>query len=44
MIKAGEDPLFIARRMIIFASEDIGLANSNALLIANQVFDTIHKV
>lgn len=44
MIKAWEDPLFIARRMIIFASEDIGLANSNALLIANQVFDTIHKV
>jgi putative ATPase len=44
MIRSWEDPLFIARRMIIFASEDIGLINSNALLIANQVFDTIHKV
>lgn len=44
MIKSWEDPLFIARRMIIFASEDIWLANSNALLIANQVFDTITKV
>ncbi|MCK9466935.1 MAG: replication-associated recombination protein A [Candidatus Absconditabacterales bacterium] len=44
MIKAGEDPLFIARRMIIFASEDIGLANSNALLIANQVFDSVQKI
>lgn len=44
MIKSWEDPLFIARRMIIFASEDIWLANTNALLIANQVFDTITKV
>lgn len=44
MIKWWEDPLFIARRMIIFASEDIGLSNSNALLIANQVFDAVHKV
>ncbi|HPC34789.1 MAG TPA: replication-associated recombination protein A [Candidatus Absconditabacterales bacterium] len=44
MIKAGEDPLFIARRMIILASEDIGLANSNALLIANQAFDAVQKV
>lgn len=44
MIKWWEDPLFIARRMIIFASEDIWLANSNALLIANQVFDAVNKV
>lgn len=44
MLKAGEDPLFLARRMIIFASEDIGLANTNALLLANQVFDTVTKV
>lgn len=44
MIKWWEDPLFIARRMVIFASEDVWLANSNALLIANQVFDTTHKV
>ncbi len=38
MVEAGEDPLFIARRIVIFASEDIGIANSNALLLANQVF------
>ena len=38
MIKAGEDPLFIARRLVIFASEDIGVANSSALLVANAVF------
>lgn len=38
MIDAGEDPLFIARRMVIFASEDIGLASSGALLLANAVF------
>ena len=44
MIKSWEDPLFIARRMIISASEDIGLANTNALLIANQVYDSVHKV
>lgn len=44
MIKWWEDPLFIARRMVIFASEDVWLANSNALLIANQVFDATHKV
>ncbi len=44
MIRSWEDPLFIARRMIIFASEDIWLVNSNALLIANQVFDAVHKV
>lgn len=44
MIRAWEDPLFIARRMVILASEDIGLVNSNALLLANQVFDAVHKV
>jgi len=44
MVKAGEDPKFIARRMVIFASEDVGIANSNALLLANQVFDTVTKV
>ncbi len=41
MIAAGEDPKFIARRMIIFASEDIGPANSNALLLANEVFQAV---
>lgn len=43
MIAAGEDPKFIARRLVISAAEDIGLANPNALLIANACFDTIHK-
>ncbi|MCX6784169.1 MAG: hypothetical protein NT141_03870 [candidate division WWE3 bacterium] len=38
MIDAGEDPLFIARRMVVFASEDIGMANSAALSVANAVF------
>jgi len=38
MVESGEDPLFIARRMVIFASEDIGLASSGALLLANNVF------
>jgi len=38
MVLAGEDPLFIARRMVIFASEDIGIADSNALVVANAVF------
>jgi len=38
MVEAGEDPLFIARRMVIFASEDIGVANSSAILVANAVF------
>jgi putative ATPase len=38
MVDAGEDPLFIARRMVIFASEDIGLANNGALTVANSVF------
>ena len=44
MLAGGEDPLFIARRMVILASEDIGLANPNALLIANACFDGIHKI
>lgn len=44
MVTAGEDPLFIARRMVIFASEDIGLAQPTALVVANAVFDGCHKV
>jgi putative ATPase len=44
MIEGGEDPLFIARRMVILASEDIGLANPNALLMANSCFDAVHKI
>jgi putative ATPase len=44
MIEGGEDPKFICRRMIIAASEDIGLANPNALLIANQCFQAVHNV
>lgn len=44
MLAGGEDPLFIARRMVILASEDIGMANTNALLIANTCFDAIHKI
>lgn len=44
MIEGGEDPLFIARRMVILASEDIGNANPNALLLANTCFDAIHKI
>lgn len=44
MIEGGEDPKFIARRLIISASEDIGLANPNALLLANACFDTVHKI
>lgn len=44
MIAAGEDPKFIARRLVISASEDIGLANPNALLIANAAFDTLTKI
>ncbi len=43
MIEAGEDPLFIARRMLILASEDIGNANPNALLLASTCFDAVHK-
>ena len=44
MIEGGEDPQFIARRMVISASEDIGLANPNALLLANAAFDTVMKI
>jgi len=44
MIEGGEDPEFIARRMLIFSSEDIGLANPNALLLANACFDAVHKI
>jgi putative ATPase len=44
MIEGGEDPLFIARRLVRFASEDIGLANNTALLLANAVFDACHKL
>lgn len=44
MIEGGEDPKFICRRMIILAAEDIGLANPNALLLANACFDTVHKI
>jgi len=44
MIEGGEDPKFIARRLVIFSSEDVGLANPNALLLANACFDTIHKI
>lgn len=44
MIEGGEDPKFIARRLIISASEDIGLANPNALIMANHTFDAIHKI
>ena len=44
MIEGGEDPAFIARRLVISASEDIGLANPNALLLANAAFDAVMKV
>lgn len=44
MIEAGEDPLFIARRMLILSSEDIGNANPNALLLANACFDAVNKI
>lgn len=44
MIEGGEDPMFIARRLVISASEDIGLANPNALLLANAAFDTVAKI
>lgn len=44
MIAGGEDPLFIARRLVISASEDIGLANPNALLLANAAFDAVNKI
>lgn len=44
MVEAGEDPKFIARRMVIFASEDIGLASSNALTVANNVFRAVEII
>ncbi|HWS49246.1 MAG TPA: replication-associated recombination protein A [Candidatus Methanoperedens sp.] len=44
MVAAGEDPKFIARRMVIFASEDIGLASSSALLVANAVFRSVETI
>lgn len=44
MIEGGEDPKFIARRLVISASEDIGLANPNALLLANATFDAVAKI
>mgnify|MGYP006285134427 CR=1 FL=1 len=44
MVEVGEDPLFIARRMVIFASEDVGLASSGALLLANEVFRSCETI
>lgn len=44
MVAAGEDPIFIARRMVVFASEDIGIANSSALLVANAVFRAVETI
>jgi len=44
MVAAGEDPLFIARRMVVFASEDIGVAQPTALVVANAVFDACNKI
>ncbi len=44
MLAGGEDPKFIARRLVILAAEDIGLANPNGLLLANACFDTVHKI
>jgi len=44
MVDAGEDPKFIARRMVIFASEDIGLAQPTALVVANAVFEAVNKI
>ncbi|MBO4557881.1 MAG: replication-associated recombination protein A [Bacteroidales bacterium] len=44
MLAGGEDPLFIARRMLILASEDVGLANPNAALLAQSCFDAVHQV
>lgn len=44
MIEGGEDLLFIARRLVILAGEDIGLANPNAMLLANATFDVVHKI
>jgi len=44
MLEAGEDPLYLARRLVRFASEDVGLANNSALMLANAVFDACHKL
>ena len=44
MVAGGEDPEFIARRLVISAAEDIGLANPNALLLANACFDSLRKI
>jgi len=44
MIEAGEDPKFIARRMVIFASEDIGMAQPTALVVANEVFRAVETI
>ncbi|MBI5456517.1 replication-associated recombination protein A [Candidatus Kaiserbacteria bacterium] len=44
MVQAGEDPKFIARRMVVFASEDIGLGTPTALVVANAVFDAVNKI
>ncbi len=44
MLEAGEDPKFIARRMVIFASEDIGLAQPTALVVANAVFRAVETI
>lgn len=44
MLEGGEDPKFIARRLLISASEDVGLANPNAMLLANATFEAVHKI
>lgn len=44
MLEAGEDPLYIARRLVRFASEDVGLADNHALVLANNIFDACHKI
>ena len=44
MLMGGEDPRYIARRLLRFASEDIGLVDNNALLLANQVYDVVMKL
>lgn len=44
MVDSGEDPLFIARRMVVFASEDIGMAQPTALVVANEVFQACHEI
>jgi putative ATPase len=44
MLEGGEDPLYVARRLVRFASEDVGLADNHALVLANAVFDACHKI